>query len=103
LGVKGGRTVRKADKLTASCEPIFYKTWEPRRLTILRSSTACNRDRFTLPYLYQWKVKSVYWIIEPRKTVEDIQPPHARSKLLFVPDEGVHTVFQKHRVVSELH
>jgi hypothetical protein len=26
---------RKADILTAICEPIVYKMWEPRRLTTL--------------------------------------------------------------------
>jgi hypothetical protein len=30
-----GRTARKADNLTAICETILYKMWEPRRLTIL--------------------------------------------------------------------
>jgi hypothetical protein len=30
-----GRPALKADNLTAICEPIVYKMWEPRRLTIL--------------------------------------------------------------------
>jgi hypothetical protein len=30
-----GRPVRGADNLTAICEPIVYKMWEPRRLTTL--------------------------------------------------------------------
>jgi hypothetical protein len=42
-GVKGGRGIR----LTAICEPIVYKMWEPRPLTTLWDSTACYRDRFT--------------------------------------------------------
>jgi hypothetical protein len=42
-----GRQERKADNLTAICEPIFYKMWEPRRLTTLWASTACYRDSFT--------------------------------------------------------
>jgi hypothetical protein len=48
-----GRPARKADNLTAVCEPIVYKIWEPRRLTILRASTARYRDSFTfsLPFL----------------------------------------------------
>jgi hypothetical protein len=29
------RPGRKADNLTVICEPIVYKMWEPRRLTIL--------------------------------------------------------------------
>jgi hypothetical protein len=46
-----GRPAYKADNLTAICEPIVWKTWEPRRLTTLWASTACYRDSFTL-YLY---------------------------------------------------
>jgi hypothetical protein len=33
-----GRLARKADNLTAICEPIVYKMWEPRRLTTLWAS-----------------------------------------------------------------
>jgi hypothetical protein len=39
-----GRPAHKADNLTAICEPIVYKTWEPRRLTTLWVSTACYKD-----------------------------------------------------------
>jgi hypothetical protein len=42
-----GRPARKTDNLTAICEPIVYKMWQPRRLTTLWASTACYRDRFT--------------------------------------------------------
>jgi hypothetical protein len=42
-----GRPACKADNLTAICEPIVYKMWEPRRLTTLCASTACYRDSFT--------------------------------------------------------
>jgi hypothetical protein len=41
-----GRPAHNAD-LTAICEPIVYKMWEPRRLTILWASTAYYRDSFT--------------------------------------------------------
>jgi hypothetical protein len=41
------RPVRKADNLTAICEPIVYKMWEPRRLTTLWAFTAYYRDSFT--------------------------------------------------------
>jgi hypothetical protein len=34
----------KTDNLTAMCEPIVYKIWQPRRLTTLWASTACHRD-----------------------------------------------------------
>jgi hypothetical protein len=47
MGVKGGRPVRRADNLTAICEPIVYKMWAPRRLTPLCASTAGYRDSFT--------------------------------------------------------
>jgi hypothetical protein len=40
------RPVRMADNLTTICEPTVYKTWEPRRLTILRAYMACYRDSF---------------------------------------------------------
>jgi hypothetical protein len=46
-----GRSGRKADNLTAICEPIIYKMWEPRRLTTLWDSTVCYGDSFTF-YLY---------------------------------------------------
>jgi hypothetical protein len=42
------RQARKADNLTDICEPIFYKMWQPRRLTTLWASTACYTDSFTL-------------------------------------------------------
>jgi hypothetical protein len=42
-----GRPARKADNLTAICEPIVQKMWDPRRLTTLWPSTASYRDSFT--------------------------------------------------------
>jgi hypothetical protein len=45
-----GRPVRKADNLTAICEPIVYKMWEPQHLTVLWVSTARYRDTFTFYY-----------------------------------------------------
>jgi hypothetical protein len=44
-----GRPARNAD-LTAICEPIVYKMWEPQHLTALWVSMARYRDTFTLPY-----------------------------------------------------
>jgi hypothetical protein len=35
------RPARKADNLTAICEPTVQKMWKPRRLTILWAPTAC--------------------------------------------------------------
>jgi hypothetical protein len=45
-----GRPARKADNLTAISEPIFYKMWDPRRLTTLQASTASYRDSFTFTF-----------------------------------------------------
>jgi hypothetical protein len=41
-----GRPERKSDNLTAICEPIVYKMWEPRGLTTKWAFTACYRDSF---------------------------------------------------------
>jgi hypothetical protein len=46
-----GRPAHKADNLTAICEPIVNKMWEPRRLTALWASTACYRDSLILIFL----------------------------------------------------
>jgi hypothetical protein len=37
--------------LTAICEPIVLKMWEPRRLTTLWAFMACYRDSFTFLYI----------------------------------------------------
>jgi hypothetical protein len=42
-----GRLARKADNLTAICEPIGQKMWEHRCLTTVWASTASYRDSFT--------------------------------------------------------
>jgi hypothetical protein len=41
--IPGGKgwPARKADNLTAICEPSVYKMWEPRHVRTLRASTAC--------------------------------------------------------------
>jgi hypothetical protein len=46
------RPARKADNLTAICEPIVYKIWEPRRPTTLWAPTACYRDSFTFFFTF---------------------------------------------------
>jgi hypothetical protein len=47
-----GQPARKADNLTAICEPIVWKMWEPRCITNLWTFTACYSDSFTfLTYL----------------------------------------------------
>jgi hypothetical protein len=40
--------IRKADNLTAICESIVYKMWEPQRLTILWTPRPVTR--IELPY-----------------------------------------------------
>jgi hypothetical protein len=42
-----GRPAREAVNLTAICEAIVQKMWEPRRLTTLWASMACYRDSFS--------------------------------------------------------
>jgi hypothetical protein len=42
-----GRPARGTAKLTAICEWIVYKMWEPRRLTTLWAFTVCCRDSFS--------------------------------------------------------
>jgi hypothetical protein len=42
------RPPRNDDNLTVVCLPIVQKMWDPRRLTILKASTACYGDRSTL-------------------------------------------------------
>jgi hypothetical protein len=51
-GGSKGRPERKADNLTAICEPIVYIQWEPRRLTILWAFTACYRDSFIFTFTF---------------------------------------------------
>jgi hypothetical protein len=46
-----GMPAHKTDNLTAICEPITYKIWEPRHLTTLWAYTARYRDNFTF-YFY---------------------------------------------------
>jgi hypothetical protein len=46
-----GRPARKADNLTAICEPIVQKMWGAWRLTTLWAFTACYRDSFTFSFI----------------------------------------------------
>jgi hypothetical protein len=54
-----GRPARMTDNLTAVCEPIVWKMWEPRRVTTLWAFTACYRDSFTFFFN---SCKGVLWI-----------------------------------------
>jgi hypothetical protein len=57
-----GWPMRKADNLTAICDPIVYKIWERRHLITLWASMACYRDSFTIYILlsfFGWKVCNV--------------------------------------------
>jgi hypothetical protein len=42
-----GRPARKADTLTAICEPSVYNMWEAQHVTALWVSTSRYRDTFT--------------------------------------------------------
>jgi hypothetical protein len=52
LPVGEGWPARKADNLTAICEPIIWKMWEPLRLKNLWASKACYRDSYIYIYIY---------------------------------------------------
>jgi hypothetical protein len=52
-----GRPASKAD-LTAICESIVYKMWEPRRLTALWAFTAC----YLLPFIECYSIMIGLWI-----------------------------------------
>jgi hypothetical protein len=43
-----GWSVHEADNLTAICEPIIQKMWEPRHLATFWAFMACYTDSFTL-------------------------------------------------------
>jgi hypothetical protein len=48
--LSGSKGCCKADNLTAICESIVQKMWEPRRHTTLWASKACYRDSFSFIY-----------------------------------------------------
>jgi hypothetical protein len=50
--------MHKADNLTAICEQIVYRMWEPPRLTTLWASTACYRDNFKRYIAYDFTNKA---------------------------------------------
>jgi hypothetical protein len=52
------RPVRRADSLTAICEPTVYTMLDPQHLTTLYASTACYEDSFTSLTFTFSKVKS---------------------------------------------
>jgi hypothetical protein len=56
-----GRPAREADNLTAICEPIYYKMWEPQHLTAPWVSTARYRDTSTFNC-------NTYKLISPQRT-----------------------------------
>jgi hypothetical protein len=49
------RLKRKADNLTAICEPIVYKIWDSRRLKTLWTSTAYYRDSSAFFYIQSFE------------------------------------------------
>jgi hypothetical protein len=52
--------MRKADNLTAICEPTVYKMWEPQHLLTIWASTACYRDSFTYFYIVRVHTNYIY-------------------------------------------
>jgi hypothetical protein len=68
-----GRPARKADNLTAMCEPIVYKMWKPRSPTTLWAFTTCYNENFTF-YLYP--ISLIILVLKDRK----IRRPHFSKK-----------------------
>jgi hypothetical protein len=66
-----GRPVRKADNLTAICEPTVWEMWEPRRLTIPWTSATYYRDSYTFSITSQ-KPHRVYFT-KTTSTVKAVQ------------------------------
>jgi hypothetical protein len=64
LGGKG-RPARKADNLTAICEPIVWILWDPQRPTTLWASMASYGNRFTfyLTISLQFTILSTEYIV----------------------------------------
>jgi hypothetical protein len=64
-----------ADNLTAICDPIVYKMWEPRHLTTLWASTASYRDSFTfftfLTCMYN-TLMSIFAFNIPRQSADSV-------------------------------
>jgi hypothetical protein len=52
LSAAKARTAHKVDNLTAICESIVRKIWDPRHVTTLWDSTSCYKDRVTFFLLY---------------------------------------------------
>jgi hypothetical protein len=46
------RPVRRAENLTAVCEPTVWNIWETQHLTNLQASTSCYADSFTFNVFY---------------------------------------------------
>jgi hypothetical protein len=53
------RPIRKADNLTAICEPIFYKRLEPRSLTTLWAFMVCYGGSFVFFTISKQKVHAI--------------------------------------------
>jgi hypothetical protein len=67
-----GRPARKFVNLTAICEPIVYKMWEPRRLTTL-TSTACYVASFThITPTFREVQFETYWFAQEQPFVQTV-------------------------------
>jgi hypothetical protein len=64
-----GLPARKADNLTAICEPTVQNMWEPRRLTTIWASTICYRDSFTFLNIGQHKWNQISVSNSPIKLI----------------------------------
>jgi hypothetical protein len=80
LSVGNGQPARKANNLTAICEPIVQKMWEPRRLTTLGAYAACYGDSFiffklTVRVIYIYAVVTVTENIDDNKAQPSVLVP----------------------------
>jgi hypothetical protein len=66
-----GLPARKTYHLTAICEPIAQKMWEPRHLTNLWASTAIYRNSFTF-FMYVYKLDFLQYANEENKFVSKL-------------------------------
>jgi hypothetical protein len=80
-----GRPAHEADKLTAICEPIVKKMWEPRLLTNLWAFTACCKDSlpYILPYVESIVLKVVANVVTGTKNEKkDVNSSELRKSVV---------------------
>jgi hypothetical protein len=85
-----GWPARKPDNLTAICEPIVQKMWDPRLLRTLKASTACYKDSLSTYTFGGWFNLHDFVVSlgsVPYKHLSSRQQ-HDLNSLTFVAEEG---------------